>query len=243
MAKLTWEDRPYESGVDQGVLYLDGVPQVWNGLISVEEHVAVDIDTELYFDGVRRCLSKSLGDFEATIEAYTYPEEFFEYTGYSERLSDKRFGLSYRTYGSEGALLHVVYNALATPSPVTHSTMTNTPKPSTFSWGISTVPVYGPVHAPTAHLVIHTEENPEATALVEAMLYGTETDDPYFPELSEILEVFENHLVLRITYNGDGSWTATGPDSMINTLPDGSFEIISPTATPLDEDTFTVHSY
>lgn len=239
MSRLFWEPTAFADGVDRGVLYLDGQAVVWNGLVSVEETAVASVDSSLYFDGVRRYLGEESSDFSARVSAYTYPSEFFDFSGYSESLGEKRFGFSYRS----GKLLHLVYNATVTVDTREYETLTQSPSAPLMSWNLFTTPVLIPGARPTSHFVIDTSESPQAASELELMLYGTEESAPYLPDPLVVLELFDQASILQITYNGDGSWTATGPDSMVNTLPDGSFEITSPTAIPLDEDTFTVHSY
>src|SRR5689334_11158048 len=108
MSTLVWDgvgDRLYENGVTRGVLYKDdGVGVAWNGLISVEE-TSGDSVSPIHFDGVKFNDLVTLGDFEAKLKAYTYPDEFLPYEGVLEEQAGffisnqpkSRFGLSYRT--------------------------------------------------------------------------------------------------------------------------------------------------
>ncbi len=180
MTRLNWGDapRPYEEGVDQGVLYSNEVGVVWNGLISVSEDDSSEVKTEHYIDGIRTIITQNLGEFSATIEAFTYPDEFAEHSGYTDTTSDKRFGLSYRTSYGDGHKLHLVYNVLATLSTRQWSTLNDTPSPSSFTWDIfaSAVPILGA--SPGSHLVLDTTESPEVTAAIEDILYGSEISEP-----------------------------------------------------------------
>jgi hypothetical protein len=63
------------------------------------------------------------------------------------------------------------------------------------------------------------------------------------PDPAELYELYEAATLLRIVYNGDGSYTATGPDSMVQLLDDGLFELSAPSVFLNEQDIFTVSSY
>lgn len=205
--ELTWDnvgDRLYETGIDKGVLYpQSGSPGVaWNGILSVTEKPTSAGITPYYFDAVRFFLSASAADYEATIEAYTYPDEFEVYEGtvtieegiQATEQEPKPFGLCYRTLigndtdgNSYGYKLHLVYNALTVPSQKDFNSVSNTPAPANFSWDIKTVPVEVPGALPSAHIVINsTKIDPDILDSLEAILYGRYTE-PRLPLPSEIL--------------------------------------------------------
>lgn len=205
--ELTWDDvgdRLYETGIDKGVLYpQSGSPGVaWNGLTSVNEKPTSAGITPYYFDAVRFFLSASAADYEATIEAYTYPDEFEEYEGtatldegiQATEQEPKPFGLCYRTLigndtdgNSYGYKLHLVYNALTVPTQKDFNSVSDTPAPANFSWDIKTVPVDVPGALPSAHIVINsTKIDPELLDILEAILYGRYAP-PRLPFPSEIL--------------------------------------------------------
>ena len=114
MSKLIWDEvgeRLYETGVKNGTLYkmasngayTTGVP--WNGLISVSESPEGAEPTALYADDIKYLNLMSNEEFKATIEAYTYPDEFAECDG-SASIADgvfigqqtrTKFGLAYKT--------------------------------------------------------------------------------------------------------------------------------------------------
>ena len=85
MAKIEWDkigERLYETGVDHGVLYVRGelgtypTGVAWNGLTAVTESPSGAEATPLYADNIKYLNLFSAEEFGATIEAYTYPEEF-----------------------------------------------------------------------------------------------------------------------------------------------------------------------
>lgn len=244
MARLEWEIlQPEESGLENGVLYLDdrsGVP--WNGLTRVVDESTPQIDLGLYFDGLRYVIPQGSEDFKAILEALVYPEEFEDYAGggglsfgYSKRL----FGLSYRT----GRWIHIVYNATATPTTVKRATTTSVIDPLLFAWDISTTPVSIPGGRPSAHLIIDTDKAYlGAIEALEAMIYGDENNDPYLPTVDELIELFDEYSIFVVIDHGDGTWTAIGPDEMIRYLNETTFEITSESAVYIDSDTYTLSS-
>ena len=165
MAKLTWDDtgkRLYETGVKQGVLYLldeDGTYKnavAWNGLTAVTESPSGAEATALYADDIKYLSLMSAEEFGATIEAYTYPEEFAQCDGsaslatgvYIGQQARKTFGMCYKTtLGNDvegndyGYKLHIIYGAKASPSEKAYATINDSPEAITFSWEITTTPV------------------------------------------------------------------------------------------------------
>lgn len=196
MAKLVWDktgDRFYETGVKQGVLYIptDGVYSrgvAWNGLTAVTESPSGAEATALYADDIKYLNLLSTEEFGATIEAYTYPDEFAACDGSAELVEgvtigqQKRstFGLCYKTTigndtdgNDHGYKLHIIYGAIATPSEKAYSTINDSPDAVTFSWEITTTPVNVTGQKPTASLVIDsTKADKTKLEALEAILYG-----------------------------------------------------------------------
>lgn len=211
MTKLQWNsagERYFEVGVDRGVLFPPSKAGVaWNGLVSVNERPSGGEPTPYYADGIKYVNVVSNTEFEATIEAYTYPDEFEEFDG-SASIADgilvgqqerKEFGFSYRTgIGNDlvgeqyGYKIHLVYNALASPSESSYETINDSPEAMTFSWDIATRPVdvsipfiATPLNSvapltmdykdfkPTAHLTIDsTKISYFALGVIESIIYG-----------------------------------------------------------------------
>ena len=265
MTKLTWDavgERFYEAGTDRGVLYVDGIGHPWNGLVSVDESPSGGEVEHYYQDGVPYVSETKTEEFKAKIEAYTYPNAFilcdgsFEmaqgvYVGQQER---KPFGLTYRTLiGNDleeqdhGYKLHIIYEAFAQPASKSYSTLGERSDASTFSWGISTRPVkfedaaFGLKYG--AHIVLDSREvYPWAMAALEEVLYGTADAEPRLPTPRELLDIFIDNALLKITDNGNGTWTAEGPDSIITMLATDLFQIDWPSAVMLDENTYQISS-
>lgn len=218
MARLVWDktgEHLYETGVDHGVLYFpdqtgaykNGV--AWNGLISVSESPSGAEATGQYADNIKYLNLISAEEFGATIEAYTYPEEFeacngnkelVDHTGvYVGQQSRSGFGFCYRTMiGNDtdgqdhGYKLHLVYGCQVSPSEKAYQTINDSPEALTFSWELSTTPVNVTGKKPTALLVIDsTKIDSTKLTKIEAKLYGDETSTgavlPTPDEIAEIL--------------------------------------------------------
>jgi hypothetical protein len=159
VAKIEWDkvgERFFETGVDQGVLYPNDAPGVpWNGIISIEESVSGGEAEALYFDGIKYLDTVSAEDFQATLTAFTYPDEFAECEGTLELAEGmflpyqrhQTFGLSWRTkVGNDldgvdhGYKIHIVYQATAAPSARAYQTLSDSPSPLNFQWTINALP-------------------------------------------------------------------------------------------------------
>lgn len=247
MTRLTWGALPpmYDLGLNQGVLYLPDAVVPWNGLVSVEEKATGTLNTEHYYDGNRVHISQDVGEFEAQISAYTYPDVFDEYNGYSPIPKEQRFGLSYRTqHGDEGARLHIVYNALVRKDSWGWKTQTDQPNIELFTWDIYGEPMPVPGARPTSHLVLEASRDAGLLLMLEDMLYGTDDADPRLPTPTELADIYESAALLRVSYNADGSYTATGPDDMIEVLDNGRIRFSAPSVLMIDPDErFVIHSY
>lgn len=219
MSKLQWDktgERLYETGLDRGVLYpMDvsgaypkGVP--WNGLINVNESPSGAEATPLYADNIKYLNLMSAEEFGASIEAYTYPDEFAECDGSAEvttgvivgQQARKPFGLCYRTVigndvagAAHGYKIHIVYGCLAAPSEKGYQTINDSPEAITFSWEVTTTPVDIPGFKPSATLVI---DSTKATAAemkaIEDVLYGKDGEPASVARLplpAEVISIME----------------------------------------------------
>lgn len=216
MAKLVWNEagkRLYETGVDKGVLYVsdgrggyqNGV--VWNGLVSVNESPSGAEATPLYAGNIKYVELMSNEEFGASIEAYTYPEEFEQCDGSAELAEGvtigqqprKSFGLCYRTkIGNDtagddhGYKIHLIYGAKAAPTEKSYTTINDSPEAITFSWEVTTTPIEVEGHKPTATLTIDsTKVDPEKLEDIEKKLYGDTSTEATLPTPAEILELIE----------------------------------------------------
>lgn len=217
MSKLVWDQsgkRLYETGVDHGVLYpiqTGGVYSkgvAWNGLTAVTESPSGADVNDIYADNMKYLGLVGAEKFGATVEAYTYPDEFAECDGSVELVKGatigqqnrKVFGMVYRTVigndvdGNEhGYKLHLIYGATAAPSEKAYNTINEDPEAITFSWELGTTPVNVTGHKPTASLTIDsTKADPTKLAELEKILFGDTETEPRLPlpdEIAQLLNV------------------------------------------------------
>lgn len=213
--KLTWDnvgEKIWETGVDHCAIYIPtstgvyggGVP--WNGITAINEKPTGAEPNDQYADNIKYLTLYSAEDFEATVEAFTYPPEFAECDGSRfiaegvavSQQARKPFGLSYRTImgndvaGQEfGYKLHMIYGAMVTPSEKNYETINDSPEAITFSWDLTTIPVPVPGMRPTAHMSIDsTKADPEKLAALEKILYGDDENEARLPTPEEVMTIF-----------------------------------------------------
>lgn len=212
MPKLEWDktgERLYETGVRQCALYLlgeDGAYSngvAWNGITTITESPSGAEATAKYADDIKYVSMMSVEEFGATIEAYTYPEEFGECDGSSEiatgvvvgQQKRKLFGLSYKTVlgndvkGNDYAYkLHLIYGCMAAPSEKEYASINDDPDAISMSWELTTTPVPVTDRKPTAQITIDSTKA-DATKLkaLEDVLYGTETEAAKLPLPDEVV--------------------------------------------------------
>ena len=203
MAKLVWDkagEHIYETGVSKGVLYVMsdtpgtyGKGVAWNGLSSVSESPTGAEVSAIYADNIKYLNLMSREEFEGSIEAYTYPDEFMACDGSASpedakgfivgQQDRKTFAFCYQTkVGNDlnpeaGYKIHIIYGALASPSERSYETVNDSPEAMTFSWDITTTPVAVTGFKPTAHVELDsTKIDKTKLEKIEAKLYGT--DEP-----------------------------------------------------------------
>ena len=234
MSKIIWDEtgkRLYETGVKQGVLY----PQTggsypkgvaWNGLTAVTESPSGAEASPQYADDIKYLNLVSAEEFGATIEAFTYPDEFGVCDGSAEiqpgvivgQQNRKLFGLSYRTtLGNDtegtdhGYKLHMVYGALAAPSEKGYTTINDSPEAMALSWEVTTTPVSVTGFKPTASLIIDsTKVDPAKLAALELILYGNTGVDARLPLPDEVAAIFATAAPTALTVTSDPSDEETG---------------------------------
>ena len=252
MGKLQWDqtgERFYETGVDQGVLYLaDGRGVPWNGLTAVDEASGNVNQTSYYIDGVRYFTQRSVGDYSATLKAFTYPDEFMEFDGYQEAADGlildsqpvlNEFGLSYRTrVGNDidgtdhGYKIHLAYHMTAVPSSRSFGTMGDSVDPMLFSWTISGTPEVLAGYRPTCHVIIDSRKvSPAMLAVVEEILYGSDISDARLPTLFELVDLLSTW-AFGVVDNGNGTWTVRGPIENVKNLDKKTFMVDRTTVAP-----------
>lgn len=260
MPQIVWDrvgDRLFETGLDRGVLYLPGgVAVPWNGLTSVIESFDKEVQP-VYFEGMKVQDAVVLGDFQATMKAVTYPDDFMNIEGYRSKRRGlfygnqppKTFGLAYRTLigddarGTEaGYKIHLLYNVTAIPADKTYASLGDDPSLVEFEWTLTAVPEEVPGFRPTAHIILDSRDfDPWLLEELEAMFYGTELADAALIPMADLVTYIDEWFRVKIIDNGDGTWTATTlRDGFIKEGLDGYFEIIGVNAIYLDDVTFKV---
>ena len=214
--KLKWDqtgERIYETGVSNGVLYVqkangsydNGV--AWNGLSTVTESPSGAESNAIYADNIKYLALTSAEEFGATVEAYTYPDEFAECDGSAEvadgvmigQQDRKAFGMAYKTIvgndtekNAHGYKLHMIYGATAAPSEKGYSTVNDSPEAITLSWELSTTPVEVTGYKPTATLVIDsTKANSEKLKALEDILFGSDETEARLPMPNEVISLMK----------------------------------------------------
>lgn len=225
MTTLTWDQtgqRVYETGVDRGVLYLpDNTGDytsgfAWNGLTTVTEKPSGAESSPQYADNIKYLNLVSAEEFGATLEAFTYPDEFAECDGTITptagvavgQQTRKTFGLGYRSQvGNDlvgtaaGYKLHLIYGCLAAPSEKAYATVNDSPEALAFSWEVTTTPVDigtvgGQVFKPTSSIIVDsTKVDAGALSDLEDQLYGTDGVDPVLPAPADVLAMFSGTVV------------------------------------------------
>lgn len=220
MSKIEWDasgKHYFETGVSKGVLYpMSDIPGTyangvaWNGLVSISESAEGAEPNAIYADNIKYLNLLSVEEFNATIEAYTYPDEFKACDGESELVEGsgvyvsqqarKSFALSYQTkIGNDlnpelGYKIHIIYGATAQPSERSYETVNDSPEAITFSWEVSTVPVELKAEGfkPVAHLVIDsTKCTKEKLDALQAKLYGSESSEATLMLPDEIIALLK----------------------------------------------------
>lgn len=262
MAKVEWNssgERFYEAGVDRGVLYPQNAPGVaWNGLISVDEKPSGVEVSSYYVDGLKVLDVTSSEQFNASLEAFTYPEEFELYDGYSQlgnglyvtNQDRSTFGLCYRTLlGNDisgidhGYKLHLVYNAIATPSSRSNSTLDDAIDPLTFNWEIATKPVYVPGSRHSAHIIIEsTKTEPKLLAALEDVLYGKYDTPPRLPSPEQLVDYYEGDYIFKVVDHKDGTFSVISTDEFAQYVDATSFQLSKESVVSIDSNTYTASS-
>lgn len=247
MTRVLWDqvgEKVYETGVDRGVLYIpDNTGDyvngyAWNGLTAVTESPSGAESNKQYADNTVYLNLKSAEEFGATLEAFTYPDEFGQCDGTAAPTAGvrigqqvrKTFGLSYRSLlgndleGTEyGYKIHLIYGADAAPSERAYGTVNDSPEAITFSWELMTTPVpVGTINSveykPTSYIEIDsTVVDAAALASLEDLLYGTGGTDPSLPTPAEVVALFAG-AVTEVLLTGSNAPTFVSGTGVI-TLP------------------------
>lgn len=261
MARITWgkyKMHLYETGVDRGVLYVGTDPGVpWNGITSVAETTDGGTPSPYYVDGEKYSNRMSAEEFGATLSAYMYPDEFMVCDGtYSARpglllTRQKRipFSLSYRTMigndlsSNYGYKIHLIYNAMASPSSQTHKSMGESNDADDFSWKLTATPPTISGFKNTAHTILDSRFiDPGTLSAIEDILYGSDEVSSRMPMFSELADLIDSGATLTVVDNGDGSFALHAPLVDLSMLDDSIFQVNWSTVVDNGDGTYTVSS-
>ena len=217
MAVLEWDkkgEREYHMGVSKGVLYVDDYKKgvAWNGLINVTESPSGAEATDLYADNIKYGSFRSAETYGATIECYTYPDEFAKCNGMVEvtkgmkigQQKRSEFGFCFRTEvgndtpddSDDYYIIKLIYGATASPSEESHDTINDSPDAATMSFELETTPVNVTGHRATALVELNTKDLSETQiAAIEKVLYGDTDTEPRLPMPDEVKTILEDALL------------------------------------------------
>lgn len=229
MAKLLWDqngERTYETGVDHGILFVQesgtyGEGVAWNGLTTVTESPSGAEASAIYADNIKYLNLYSAEEFGATIEAYTYPDEFGVCDGSADiatgvsigQQERKSFGFAYRTRlgndtdgDSYGEKIHLLYGCRASTTQKGYSTVNDSPEAINFSWEITTTPVPVEGFRPTANVIIDSTKTDETK--YKKLLAIIEGSDDTYTLLESEPEDFSTNYSSYYKKNAQGKYVA-----------------------------------
>lgn len=225
--ELSWNkagERLYETGVDRCVLYptLDrGI--AWNGVTEISEQETGGEVQSQYADDRKYVNIAGATEFELSLSAYTYPDEFEVFNGayeiergvYAHQQPKGSFNLSYRTLiGNDiqgsgfGYKIHIVYNAKATPEEYAYSSLSDEPGAEPFSWSLTTEAVAIAGASPSAHVTVKsTDVSKFALRAIESHLYGY-ISSPELLSASEIVNFPWDMRPIGVLFSNDPRLTS-----------------------------------
>ena len=257
---ITWDDpdaRYFQHGIDRGVLYLsDGSAVAWNGITGFEES-GNGAGSLYYIDGVIYLSDMDATDFEGTLKALFFPEEFFACMGmpevtdglYVDNQKPQRFGFSYRSLIGSGSgddmfgyQIHLVYNAIASVETRDRKTINKSPEPMDFTFKIQATPVKMEGYRPTAHYVIDTRHlDAETISELEGILYGgVDLSSPQLPDINELFEMLNFGDAIVATVRADGFINYKGHRSNIYNTSATEYRVDNVNATMDSDGTYSV---
>lgn len=252
MTALNWDqvsERPWVNGLDRGVLYCaSGEAVPWNGLIKYSEKTSIKVDSA-YFDGYK---IHDTTDFatgcEGEVEAITYPDllddpnEFAPGATMSQQ-GIRPFNFSCRQKLSDGGYnIHVFGNMTFVPKTLGYETISDSSEALTFKFNASAPRILVSGMPPASHFSVNTNEaEPKFLAWLEERLYGTDSVAPSMPSFRTFMEELRDFVIIGITNNGDGSWTASSNYAgYIFDLGNNEFQIDNADVTIIDADTYEI---
>lgn len=262
-APISWdsqEERYYQTGIDRGVLYPQTKPPVpFNGLTGTDEMGSAQ-SSILYRDGRVYLADMDPGDYEGTLTAFMYPDEFGECLGvpevtdglYVENQKPQRFDLSYRSLigsGTEGDMfgyqIHLLYNVMASMGTRQRRTINATAAPMEFSFSLVATPVKLPGYRPSAHYIIDTRHlSPSSIQQLESILYGSDEAFARMPSPTELFDILNFGSAITFTtfmHSVLGlCWVASGSYANVHMTSPTTWEILNVNGTDHGDGTYTL---
>lgn len=229
MGKLRFgENLRLQEGLSHGAVYLQDAAEPWVGLISIESTTTSGVAQHL--DGMVYAVTTPYDEYAFTVKGYTYPELL--------ETAVQLDGLTYK----DSNYLYLVYNPLLYLNTSSYATDSDSTSVTTFELNGTSKPTKLRSLLTSRLLVDLATASPSAVTQLTEILYGTDTNEPRWPSIEEVEEVFESNTLLRIIDHGDGTWSAIGPDSAIKMVSPTEFEITWPSAIPLTPTSFRISS-
>lgn len=213
MSKMVWDQtaqRLYETGVEQVALFVQnqgsyGAGVAWNGVTALNITPSGAEPTALWANNRKYLNLMSAEEIGATVEAYTYPDEFMACDGsatvapgvYIGQQARKSFALAGKTLigndtegNKHGYKLHLLWGCLASPSEKAYATVNDSPEAITLSWEVTTTPVEVEGYEATAYMCIDSTKTDAAKLkALEAKIYGSESEEPAMPTPAEVISM------------------------------------------------------
>ena len=183
------------------MLYIDSVGVPWSGLVSVNRKAGEGETRKRYIDGRRYRVDIAPTDYEASVEAFTYPDAFEQCLGHTRLagglVAHGQFGRSfdfcYRSLSGDGEghrenyKIHFVWGCVAEESDYSHGTLNESPEASPFSFTLSAIPIDAAGLRPTSYFSLDSRDVAELTLRgLENSLYGKSGTSPTLPTIAEI---------------------------------------------------------
>lgn len=207
MGKLDFDqatERKYENGVDHAVLYTgtDWKGVAWNGMTSIDTAPDGGETEALWADNIKYAVMRGAVSYAATINCFTYPEEFNACLGnkkvtvggkdvYVHEQMGENFRMAYRTTrnnaekGLIGYRYHVVYGLVCDPSDMTYETIDDSPDAVEFAFDVEGSPAQlknGEKVYSACEFTFDVDEADIATDPRIQILYGTAEADAKCPD-------------------------------------------------------------
>lgn len=233
MTRLEWSTGSVFSGVNNAAIYPKGSDAVvWNGIVDITEKTIDSDASTIFFEGAKYTRVSS-GIFGLDVLAIGHPDVLVQ---------NLAFDFSYKTYTTDGYILHLVYGAEVIGYEKEYYTQSTDSKIEPVTFEIGTIPRNDvPEVASYSHVMIDSAYcKGSVLDMISDILYGTDTTSPRMIAFSEAISLFDAYASLIIVEHADGTWTATGPSTIVEMTDVSTFKIASPSAHYISNTTYTI---